>query len=358
MFDVESHEVSVKVGDSIILNTDLTHKQLEEEVEWRFGGTRIAKAAGDIPTYDNERFRDRLKLDKNGSLTITDTRTTDSGVYTFSTFIRNKESTKIFSVIVYAPLSIPVVTSDISQCSSDSKCVLLCSVMDVTRANLSWYKGNSLLCSISVSEVSINHSLPLEVEYQDKNTYSCVINNPISNQTKHVCITDLCRLCSDGVHYCGGTEAVIRLVVTALVGLAAIAAIIVLVHDIKSRRTEQESHQALNDGSDQISVFGVDEVKPVSVMERDSVILNPELTDIESDEEIEWRFENIRIAKVNKGIPTYDNDRRFKDRLKLDQTGLLAIINTRTTDSGLYQLSTFIRNKELIKRFSVTVNGE
>ncbi|KAL0160925.1 hypothetical protein M9458_044650, partial [Cirrhinus mrigala] len=54
-------------------------------------------------------------------------------------------------------------------------------------------------------------------------------------------------------------------------------------------------------------VFGVDEVKPVSVMERDSVILNPELTDIESDEEIEWRFENIRIAKVNKGIPTYDN---------------------------------------------------
>ncbi len=35
----------------------------------------------------------------------------------------------------------------------------------------------------------------------------------------------------------------IRLVVTALVGLAAVAASIVLVYDIKTRRVEQETHQ-------------------------------------------------------------------------------------------------------------------
>ncbi|XP_067271112.1 CD276 antigen-like [Pseudorasbora parva] len=258
VFDVESHEVSLMVGDSVTLDCNVSEVQLKNEIDWRFNGIRIVKSFNGIPTYEEDvRFTNRLKLQKNGTLTITDTRITDTGIYTLSTI--KKESAETFSVAVYAPVPIPVITSVISQCFSSSESssspknvLLLCSVLNVSHVTLSWFKGNSLLSSISVSDLSISLSLPLELEYQDNNTYSCVLNNPISQQTKHVCITDLCRLCSDEVSCCESTEAVIRLAVTALMGLAAVAAFIVLVFDIRSRRVEQERQQTLSDGSDSI----------------------------------------------------------------------------------------------------------
>ncbi|XP_026053066.1 uncharacterized protein LOC113039383 [Carassius auratus] len=237
--------VSAMEGDSVTLNSDIT--KLDDNVfQWVFINSLIAhiNVKADHITifdYNDGRFRDRLKLDKQtGSLTIKDIRNAHSGLYELQTYSETKYWK--FSLTVYASPPVPVISRDCSSSSglSKTKCSFLCSIVNVSHMTFSWYKGNSLLSSISVPDLSISLSLPLEVEYQDKNSYSCVINNPIINRTQHLDITQLCHSCSDSEHWCGSTEAVIRLVITALVGVAAVAAVVLLVYDIRSRRAEQD----------------------------------------------------------------------------------------------------------------------
>ncbi|XP_067253071.1 CD48 antigen-like [Chanodichthys erythropterus] len=232
--------VSVMEGDSVTLQINVTEIQTDDLILWNFKtkGPLIAKinrATNDSSIYYDVlggRFRDRLKVDnQTGSLTITNTRITDSEVYQI-TISRSKEKTiHKFSVAVYARLPVPVIISEFTENSSSvSRCVQLCSAVNVSHVTLSWYKGNRLFSSISVS--NLNRSLSLHLECLD-DSYSCVLNNSISNQTTYVNITELCQPCSDCAFCCHTSEAVIRLVASVLVGVATV---FVLVYDIITSR--------------------------------------------------------------------------------------------------------------------------
>ncbi|ROL50891.1 hypothetical protein DPX16_0023 [Anabarilius grahami] len=101
----DEESVSVKEGDSVTLNTSVTTDQ--EEISWYFNDSRIAQITGGqskICTDDPCKviFGDRLKLDhQTGSLTIMNTRNTDSGKYTLQ-IITGSGRTKTFHVSVQA----------------------------------------------------------------------------------------------------------------------------------------------------------------------------------------------------------------------------------------------------------------
>ncbi|XP_051977640.1 natural killer cell receptor 2B4-like isoform X3 [Xyrauchen texanus] len=245
--------VSVMEGDSVPLHTDLTEVQREDHILWMFGPqeTRIAEIyKHDIDMHENyEIFRDKLQLDdQTGSLIIRNIRIKHSGLYKLQIISNRGNSHKRFNVTVYAHLPVPVIINNSSICSSSSssssgrssspKCVFQCSVVTVTHVTLSWYKGNSLLSSISVSDLNSSLSLPLEVEYQENNIYSCVINNPIRNQTKHLNITEVCQMCSDQ------TRSYLISLIVAGVALVIIAVSGVIYWHIRDRN--QASHEVQN----------------------------------------------------------------------------------------------------------------
>ncbi|XP_057180990.1 uncharacterized protein LOC130548314 [Triplophysa rosa] len=254
-------EKSVMEGDSISLYNIYESIYRLYKIEWTFGSqesllvqfyTENKKIVIPADVHDGM-FRDRLQVDnQTGSLTITNITTQHSGLYVMITTSSSRISDAIrvtsykFYVNVYARLPVPVIVSycpqnpPASEGSSVSKCVLLCSVLNVPRATFSWYKGNRLLSSVSVSDLNSIMSLHLDVENQDTNTYRCVISHPFGNQTQHLDIAHVCHKCSDCVNCCDTTEGVMRLAVSALVGVAAVAALIVLIYDIRSRRDQQE----------------------------------------------------------------------------------------------------------------------
>ncbi|KAL1252148.1 hypothetical protein QQF64_019944, partial [Cirrhinus molitorella] len=102
-----------------------------------------------------------------------------------------------------------------------------------------------------------------------------------------------------------------------------------------------------------------DEMQSVSVMEGDSVTLQTDVTELQKDDELEWRFSGILIATAShnlSGISVWvKNDGPLKDRLQLKkQTGDLKIRNIRNTDSGQWKINIFSTRGSTSKIFYIS----
>ncbi len=102
--EAEMKTVSVMEGDPVTLH--VPQLQGHELIVWRFGDEGKLIAKHDIETkssslhYD-ERFRDRLQMnDQTGFLSITNTRTTDTGLYTVKISSNKQTSYRRFMVTV------------------------------------------------------------------------------------------------------------------------------------------------------------------------------------------------------------------------------------------------------------------
>ncbi|XP_073793127.1 uncharacterized protein isoform X2 [Danio rerio] len=244
--DTDVKEVSVKMRNSVTLSSGVTDMMNDDQIKWRFESKEIAEVnvtAGRFSVFDDVlggRFRDRLKLDKKtGSLIITDIRTEHAGDYR----IHTNYLYIFFHLYVYDEISVK---------EEDSVTLNpnLTEMMDYDDIHWRFGYENTVIAKIYNRRIRL---------------YDDVLDGRFSNrlkldkQTGHLTITNITSEHAGGykVHYrmrnvlfiltvldsaycCGTTEAAIRLVVTALMGVASAAAVVVLVYDIRSRRAEQD----------------------------------------------------------------------------------------------------------------------
>ncbi|XP_050951535.1 uncharacterized protein LOC127154173 [Labeo rohita] len=94
---------TVMEGESVTLQNDVLVER-DDLIVWRFGDKGILIAKIDVETKEislndvDERFKDRLQLNQNGSLTIKKTKTENAGFYELQ--IRGRESSQRFLLSV------------------------------------------------------------------------------------------------------------------------------------------------------------------------------------------------------------------------------------------------------------------
>ncbi|XP_058615976.1 uncharacterized protein LOC131529961 isoform X3 [Onychostoma macrolepis] len=329
----------VKEEESVTLEPGVV-KNANGMMTWYFNDILIAeinedpnKTCTDVQCEDGaERFRDRLEVDhQTGSLTITNTRIIDSGLYKLQITSRNSSfsisSFKSFIVIVTDFSGVDVVKVAVSVKKGYSV-TLHTDVETDQQEMILWYFDG-----FQIAEINGDQS---KIFTDDWGTRRFRDRLKLDHQTGSLTISNtgysdsgICELLIFGI------------------------------------RVSIKIFSATVDGAPNADQ---DEIMRKSVMEEESVTLDPGVVK-KTNDMMTWYFNDIPIVEINEDpsktctdVQCEDGDERFRDRLEVNhQTGSLTIMNTRIIDSGLYKLQIINRNNSVsissIKSFNVTVIG-
>ncbi|KAK9980446.1 hypothetical protein ABG768_000054 [Culter alburnus] len=342
---VKSESVSVTEGQSVTLHANSeTHK--DALMLWRFGDKGILLAKIDLETKntslneDDERFKDRLKLDnQTGSLTITNTRTEHAGLYEVQ--MRGSESSQRFLLSVNAD-------PDLSPGAIAGICVVgFVAVLLLVAVVIYYRRRISKLQEVVYEEVKISamegesptlhtgltepHDENIQWWYEDETNLIAEVSEEKSRT-------------HDGAD--GRFRSKLRLYDSGNLTISNI-------------RTIHSGHYLLKISSNKRTeckrVFLNVDVKKVEVAVGGSIPLEND-AEIQTGSLLLWTFgaENSLIA--TNATSKDQTDERFTGRVELDEnTGSLTVRNIRTTDSGHYKLQIINREQTTFRRFNVTV---
>ncbi|XP_056304456.1 uncharacterized protein LOC130216587 [Danio aesculapii] len=314
----ETEAVSVKTGESVTLHTSLSEIHQDDKVEWRFGAIFIAeinRQNKNITVDDvlKERFGNRLKLEhQTGDLTITNIKTTDSGLYEVAVS-NTKTFKKTFNFNALPAAEIQPV---------------------------SVIEGDSVTLHTDVPDIQIYDMIWWRLEHKNDSIVEI-------NRTAGIFST------SDGADERFGH----KLQVEYWTGSLTITNIETRHSGLYEVSIRNSRHTILKTYT--VTVSG--ELEYVSVTAGESVIMKTGFTNIQIYDFIVWMFTDTVIAEIYKTAQQFNvrevADERFKGRLNLDhQSGSLTIINSKTADSGEYELKISSSRHSIHKKFTVTVN--
>ncbi|KAA0712034.1 hypothetical protein E1301_Tti012769 [Triplophysa tibetana] len=325
----ELKTVSVTEGDPAYLMMEDVDTQRYDLIVWRFGDDGILIVKGDREdnkttfSYD-EIYEDRLELNyQTGSLTITDARITDTGLYKVKiSGDRRAEYLRFILTVSASGISSGGVAGIVIVVLLAMSGAVGVFVFFIRRRTSEIKKQNDVLVDKSVSmktgDSVILHTGVKEIQKDDEITWMFE-DTSIAKMKGDQTIENIDDRFRDKLVLDPQTGSlIIKDTQTEHTGL----------YKVKMRLQDVTSSQIIN----------VSASDKLSVNEGDSFTLSSGQTEL-GDNVLTWRFKDKDIVTISEHQAPVCVDERFKDRVHVDpQTGSLTVRNSKTKDSGLYQL--------------------